>query len=147
MRSKVVAIQNAPQPQDKSQLRSFIGLVNYYGRFFPNLSTVLYPLNLLLHNESEFCWDTDCQTSFDAVKNRLNSSDFLTHFDPKLPLILATDASPYRVGAVISHSYPDGTERPIQFKNIHRLIRRHMELYSAFENSTNIYMVDVSYFM
>lgn len=115
MASKVEAIQNAPKPQNKSQLRSFIGLVNYYGRFFPNLSTVLHPLNLLLHNDREFVWNTECQKSFKTVKERLNSPDFLTHFDPKLPLILATDASPYGVGAVISHLYPDGTERPIQF--------------------------------
>lgn len=115
MANKVEAIQNAPCPRDKSQLRSFIGLVNYYGRFFPNLSTVLYPLNQLLHNDTEFSWNKDCQKSFDLVKEKLNSSDFLTHFDAKLPIILATDASPYGVGAVISHIFPDGTERPIQF--------------------------------
>lgn len=45
----------------------------------------------------------------------MNSSDFLVHFNPKLPLILARDASPYGVGACLSHVYPDGTERPIQF--------------------------------
>lgn len=115
MKSKVEAIQNAPSPQNKTQLRSFIGLVNYYGRFFPNLSTVLRPLNLLLHKDIKFQWNADCQKSFETVKNTLNSSNCLTHFDPKLPIILATDASPYGVGAVISHLYPDGTERPIHF--------------------------------
>lgn len=45
----------------------------------------------------------------------MSSTDYLVHYDPKLPLVLATDASPVGVGAVLSHIYPDGTERPIQF--------------------------------
>ena len=39
----------------------------------------------------------------------------LAHSDPKLPLRLAGDASPYGVGAVISHVFPDGLERPIAY--------------------------------
>ena len=42
---KVKAIRNAPRPENISQLRSFLGLVNYYRSFLPNLSTVLGPLN------------------------------------------------------------------------------------------------------
>ena len=45
---KVEAVQSAPAPQDISQLKSFIGLVNYYGKFLPDLSTVLSPLYRLL---------------------------------------------------------------------------------------------------
>lgn len=39
----------------------------------------------------------------------------LVPFNPKLPLVLAVDASPYGVGAVLSHLYPDDTERVIQY--------------------------------
>ena len=41
--AKVEAIQRAPAPTDVSQLKSFLGLINYYGKFLPNLSSVLAP--------------------------------------------------------------------------------------------------------
>lgn len=47
----VQAIQNAPRPQDSKQLRSFLGMVTFYGKFLPDLSTALAPLNELLKKE------------------------------------------------------------------------------------------------
>ena len=46
--SKVTAIVDAPSPHNVSQLKSLLGLVNYYGKFLPNLSTTLTPLYRLL---------------------------------------------------------------------------------------------------
>ena len=45
---KIDAIVKAPVPVNVQQLRSFLGLINYYGKFFPNLLTLLQPLNELL---------------------------------------------------------------------------------------------------
>ncbi|XP_055613887.1 uncharacterized protein K02A2.6-like [Uranotaenia lowii] len=112
---KVEAIQNMPRPKNKDEVRSFVGLINYYGRFFENLSTVLYPLNNLLKKEVDFKWTKECEKSFRIVKERMQADNCLVHYSPDLPLLLATDASPYGVGAVLSHIYPDGSERPIQF--------------------------------
>ena len=46
--SKVDAIQEAPISCNAQQLRSFLGLLHYYGKFIPNLSIMLHPLNRLL---------------------------------------------------------------------------------------------------
>ena len=113
--SKVEAITQAPEPQNVQQLRSFLGLLNYYGKFINNLATLLHPLNKLLQQNVKWCWSQECQMAFKQAKQKLVSSKVLAHYDIKLPIKLAADASSYGVGAVISHVYPDGTERPIAF--------------------------------
>ena len=50
--ANVDAIRGAPQPTNVSQLRSVLGLLNYYARFLPNLSTTLNPLNRLLQHST-----------------------------------------------------------------------------------------------
>lgn len=76
---------------------------------------MLYPINNLLKKDVDFYWNKACHTAFNKVKNELISEKVLVHYNPSLPLVLATDASPIGVGAVLSHSYPDGSERPIMF--------------------------------
>ncbi len=112
---KVEAITNAPAPKNVQELRSFLGLLNNYGKFIPNLSEMLHPLNQLLKDKQKWTWTDECITAFQQAKDQLVSAKVLTHYDPALPITLAADASAYGIGAVISHTYPDGTERPIAF--------------------------------
>ena len=111
---KIKAVQDAPKPTNKSNLRSFLGLANYYHKWFPNISTISKPLYNLLQNDTPYKWSDQCQTAFDTIKNMVASDLVLTHYDPELPLSLATDASPYGIGAVLSHTTPEG-EKPIAF--------------------------------
>ena len=95
-------------------MRAFLGLVNYYNRFLPNLSTVLAPLHQLLQKQARWNWTTDCSTAFEKVKRLIASELVLTHFTPDRPLVLSCDASAYGLGALLSHNGPGG-ERPIAF--------------------------------
>ena len=45
---KVEAVQSAPAPQEISQLKSFIGLVNYYGKFLPDFNSSFSPLHITM---------------------------------------------------------------------------------------------------
>ena len=60
-------------------------------------------------------WSTECVVAFDQLKQMLADKTRLVHFDPEKPIVLATDASPYGIGAAISHVLPDGSEEPIAF--------------------------------
>ena len=113
--SKIAGIVKAPAPRDVSELRSFLGLVNYYGKFLPDLANTLSPLYALLQKKKKWSWGANEEEAFQAVKKLLQSSRVLVHFDPSLPLILSCDASPYGLGAVLSHKMPNGEERPVGF--------------------------------
>ena len=112
---KVQAIKNAPAPTDVSQLKSFLGLVNYYCKFLPNLSNTLAPLYRKLQKNAKWIWGSEEQKAFQTAKESLTSDSVLVHFDPKRTVILACDASPYGIGAVLSHRMDDGTDQPIAF--------------------------------
>ena len=113
--SKVAAIIQAPLPANVTQVRSFLGLVTYYQRFIPDMATVLSPLTELLQNGKEFHWSRECERALEKVKQSLASDRVLIRYIPDLPIRLASDASPYGLGAVLSHVLPTGDEHPIAF--------------------------------
>ena len=111
---KLEAIKNAPVPTDVSQLRAFVGLMNYYGKFIPQLSTQLAPLYKLLEKDQEWEWSEECQSTFHKCQSLLSSDAVLVHYDTNKPLRLACDASSYGLGVVLSHVLSDG-EHPIAY--------------------------------
>ena len=104
----------APIPQDTKQLRALLGLINYYGKFIKDLSSLLAPLYKLLEQKRHWVWDRKQQLAFDKAKAQLTSSSVRMNFDPEKEVILSCDASPYGVGALLSHHTEEG-ERPIGF--------------------------------
>jgi hypothetical protein len=107
---KIKAIAEAPIPKNVQELRSFLGLLNYYGRFI--VSSLIHPLNELLCRDTPWKWTKECSHAFKAAKTKIVDSNVLVHYDP---IRLAVDASAYGVGAVISRVMTDGAERPIAF--------------------------------
>ena len=110
--SKLQAIQQAPAPKNLQELRSFLGLLNYYGQFIPTLSLLLHPLDKLLCKDTPWSWSSECDQAFKQAKKKLLSQNVLVHYDASLPVRLAGS---YGVGAVISHVMADRSERPIAF--------------------------------
>ncbi|KAJ8346679.1 hypothetical protein SKAU_G00280800 [Synaphobranchus kaupii] len=115
LENKVQAIKDASEPQNIGELRAYLGLLKYYGKFLPRLATVLAPLHVLLKTGVPWMWGTSQRAAFQRSKDLLSSTALLVHYDPALPLVIAADASPYGLGAVLSHRMPDNTDRPICF--------------------------------
>ncbi|XP_054257143.1 uncharacterized protein K02A2.6-like [Macrosteles quadrilineatus] len=112
---KIQAIVDAKPPTNLTELRSFIGFVSYYSRFIPKAADLMRPLYDLMKKNKTFQWTQNADTAFNAIKKEIVSDRVLDYYDPAKPLIVATDASPYGIGGVLSHQYPDGSERPVIF--------------------------------
>ena len=54
---KLKEIVEAPAPKNIQELCSFLGLINYYGKFIPNAATILAPLNALLRKDATWNWN------------------------------------------------------------------------------------------
>ena len=90
-------------------------VVNYYSKFLPNLSTMLVPLHRLLQKQTKRIWDAEQYKTFHGAKAHQTSECLLIYYDPQKELVLSCDASPYGVGAVLSHRLQDGSEQPVVF--------------------------------
>ncbi|XP_058811223.1 uncharacterized protein K02A2.6-like [Topomyia yanbarensis] len=110
---KIEAIIKLLPPTDVSVVRSFLGAINFYGKFVPNMRTLRYPLDKLLKADSKFEWTPECQQAFERFKQLLSSDLLLTHYDP-LEIIVSADASSIGLGAVIFYRFSDGTIKVVQ---------------------------------
>ena len=90
-------------------------MVNYYHKFLKNLSAVLAPLHELLQKDTPWYLGSAQSQAIEESKVLLQSSQGLVHYDPRLPLVLSYDASPYGIRAVLSHQMPDGSDKPVAF--------------------------------
>uniref|UniRef100_A0A5S6QCG5 RNA-directed DNA polymerase n=1 Tax=Trichuris muris TaxID=70415 RepID=A0A5S6QCG5_TRIMR len=114
--SRIEAVLNAPAPSSIQSLRSFIGMMTWYSKFIPNLSSTIEPLRALIRNaDSTFCWNTTAEESFQKLKHLLLESPALALFEPRLATVVTTDASGVGIGAVLSQIQEDGNERTIAF--------------------------------
>ncbi|GBG63273.1 hypothetical protein CBR_g37359 [Chara braunii] len=112
--SKIAAIRDWPTPRTLTELRSFLGLANYYRKFVRNFSTIAAPLRKLLRKETIWKWDKDCTSAMKKLKQALIEYPVLKVADPSLPFVVTTDASQYDIGAVLQQDDGNGY-RPVEF--------------------------------
>ena len=107
---KVEAIHNMKPPKTKKQLRSFLGLVNFYRDMTIRRSEILTPLTKLTSKNKEFKWGPTEQTTFDTIKLAISKETLLTYPNFSKEFEIHTDASQYQLGAVIAQD-----NKPIAF--------------------------------
>ena len=114
--AKVKAITEWPTPKDKTEVRSFLGLANYYRRFVPHFSSIARPLTDLTKKNVHYKWTPQCEVAFEALKHKLCEAPVLAMPDPNKPFVVVTDASAVAVGAALMQDLGSGWQ-PIAFES------------------------------
>ncbi len=99
------AIAKFPTPSNRTQLRSFLGLVNQLSASTRDIANLLSPFRPLLSAKNEFTWSDEFQSAFQEVKSSLASPPIVSYFDPSKPTRLCTDASRQGLGFVLQQKY------------------------------------------
>ena len=107
-------VKQWPVPTTPTQVRQILGLGSYYRRFIMGYSDLVRPLTLLTHKNKPFIWSTECQESFDALKQKLIGSDIMAYPRDHGLYVLDTDASDTQISGILSQMQ-DGKEHVISY--------------------------------
>lgn len=119
-KDRVEAVLNLISPNSIKKIQQFIGMVNYYHRFIPNLAKMIAPIHIhlayLVKNKRKisFSWPESCESAFQSIKIALSSATLLTFPIENTLYNITTDASNVAVGAVLQQ-FNKGTWEPIGF--------------------------------
>ena len=102
---KTKVIRDWPTPSCSKDVRSFLGLVNFFRRFIPHFADVAHPLTSLTSLTSkttQFVWESEQQAALVALKQALLTQPLLDYPKRDDQFVLATDASEIGLGAILS---------------------------------------------
>jgi len=111
---KVAAIATWPTPTNISEVRTFCGLASYYRTFVQDFAKLAKPLHNLTRKNATFVWSQECETAFQALKERLMTAPILVPPRDEGKYVLDTDTSDTALGAVLQQEQ-DGQLRVIGY--------------------------------
>ena len=126
--AKVKAVTETREPENASEVKSFLGLVNFVARYIPDLSTVSEPLRQLVKKDAQFVFGQKQKEAFAELKNRLSSAKTLAYFKQGAPTQVIADASPVGLGAVLIQKQ-NGVHRVVSYasKSLSAVERRYSQ--------------------
>ena len=134
--AKIKGVEDWPQPKTVRDVRAFLGFTGFYRYFVPNYSVIARPLIDLTKKATPFHWDPPQQKAFLTLKSHMCSQPVLKQPDYDKPFFLATDASAYGVGAVLSQ---EGGFNPRTKKFIQQPIAYYSTTFTPTERNYDIY--------
>ena len=118
VKSRIDSINLMRRPTNVTEVRSFLGMVNFCNKFILNYSVITAPLRLLTKKGQQFIWGDEQQTAFDKLKECLTSADVMAFHNPGAKTKLIVDGSPIGAGAILSQEQADGSYRPIAYGSV-----------------------------
>ena len=123
---KIEAITSWKTPRNLHEVRSFLGLCSYYGKFVKGFGDIANPLHRLTEKGHHFTWTEECESAYQQLQRALTTSLVLSYPTRTGKFILDTDASDSGLGAVLSQ-VQDGREKVIAYfrKTMTKVERRY----------------------
>ena len=103
----ISAIEGMKPPTNVKETRRFLGMCGFYRKHIKDYAKIAVPLTNLLREKEPFLWSTDCQSSFEKLKQVLVTAPVLVKAQMTKPFELFTDASQDHVGAVLMQKLED----------------------------------------
>lgn len=112
---KVRAITDMRPPTNKTELKSFLGMVNYLHKFSPRLAEIEKPLREINQKRNAWVWESSQQQSFEEIKREISSAPVLAKFDVKARHRVTADSSSYALGAALLQENGRKEWQPVAF--------------------------------
>ncbi|KIO12138.1 hypothetical protein M404DRAFT_78797, partial [Pisolithus tinctorius Marx 270] len=114
-KEKVQTICDWPEPRKVKDVQSFLGFANFYRWFILNYSDIVVPLTRLTRKGAPWNFSEECRQSFNNLKTAFTTAPVLTHFIPRVPITIETDASDYAIASILSITCGDSQIHPVAF--------------------------------
>ena len=113
--SNTNAVRTFPVPKNQRDVRSFLGLANFYRRFCKDFAKIATPLNKLLQKGITWKWTEEAQDAFEKLKECLITAPMLHYPDLNSSFCLTTDASDVSLGYILSQKDSNNKDRVVAY--------------------------------
>lgn len=107
---KIQAIQMFQTPKNITEVRSFIGVCNFFQRYIRGFAEIARPIHDTVRTKQPFKWNDLAQRAMEKLKEKLITPPLLVHYDNEGQLTIRCDASGYGIGATLTQECPDKTK-------------------------------------
>ena len=129
-KERVKAIAEAPAPKNQSEVRSFLGSVQFCAKFIPQFATVSAPLWDLTSKNAKWKWGTNEAAAFSRIKCLLTRAPVMAYYNQHAETRVTTEALPVGLGGILEQVQPDG-----QYAS--RKLSKTEQRYSQFEREAH----------
>ena len=113
--ANIKAVNSFRVPENPTELKSFLGLVNFCAKYIRDFDTLAEPLRQLTRKEVKWQWNSEQQMTFETLKQRLTSADVMSYYNQNAETNIIVDGSPFGLGAILNQKHSDGNFKPVAY--------------------------------
>ena len=114
-KEKTDAINKIKHPTNPKTFKSFLGAIQYFAKFIPNLSEKTDNMRQLLKKGTKWNWTDERITDFNKMKQELTSLSCLAHYNGSKENIVTADECNTGLGVAYRQKQNHGELKPIAF--------------------------------